>query len=417
MGAPATVLEPVAEGERIATLDVVRGFALFGILLMNVEFFGRALADLDGGMAPGTTGIDHWVDWLVYVLVRGKFWTMFSLLFGMGFALMLERADARGAGFAWPYLRRTLALGLIGAGHFILLWGGDILFGYAIGAALLLLLGVRRWPLPVMRNAGLGLFALPFLLVVSVAGTMLLGSGGEQQASPERQAEQAAQVAAVEARIAGEERVMHGGSYIDAVAWRIDEFPRNASNELAFSVIVLGVFLLGAWLLRSGIMRRPAAHLAVFRTLAWVGIPLGVGLGLAGAAIATTHEPGGNDLQFMLASALAMLGSLPASLGYLGVLVLGFHGRWHRQLGLLAPAGRMALTNYLLQSVVGILVFHGYGLGLWGMGRAAQALLVLAVFAAQVALSHWWLARFTHGPVEWLWRAATYLRLPAMRRA
>jgi uncharacterized membrane protein YeiB len=119
----------------------------------------------------------------------------------------------------------------------------------------------------------------------------------------------------------------------------------------------------------------------------------------------------------MLAMGLAMLGNLPASLGYIGAVVLAFHGRLRRWLAWFAPAGRMALTNYLLQSLLGTLFFYGYGLGQWGMGRAAQIVFVLVVFGLQLLLSRWWLARFRYGPMEWLWRAATYLRLPAFRVA
>lgn len=419
MGGTSTVLTPVAEAERIADIDVVRGFALLGILLMNVEFFGRAIADLDGGMVPGTTGLHHWADWFVHVFVRGKFWTMFSLLFGMGFAVMLGRAEARGAPFAGPYLRRTLVLGVIGLAHFVLLWGGDILFSYSVGALLLLAVHAIRpgafapGPARGIRNTGLVLYALPFVLMLVSATVMLMG---DVQPTPEQQARQARHIVEVQARIAGEAGVMQHGGYADAVAWRLRELPRHAAMNAGFAVIVLGVFLLGAWLVRSGIMREPAAHLQVFRRMARIGLPLGLGLALVGASIGTSHLRGVNDARFQLAVALDTLGALPASLGYIGLVVLAFHGPMRRGLELLAPAGRMALTNYLLQSLVGVLLFHGYGLGLWGLGRAWQLLLVLVVFAAQVALSHWWLARFRFGPVEWLWRSATYLRLPRLRR-
>ena len=133
------VFQPVAIRDRIQTLDVVCGFALLGIALMNVEFFNRPIADLDIGLPPGVTGIDYWAGWFVHVFVRGKFWTMFSLLFGMGFAVMLARAEQAGRGFLAPYLRRTLALAVFGALHFIFLWTGDILFSYACGAMLLML--------------------------------------------------------------------------------------------------------------------------------------------------------------------------------------------------------------------------------------------------------------------------------------
>jgi len=157
-------------------------------------------------------------------------------------------------------------------------------------------------------------------------------------------------------------------------------------------------------------------HLPLFRRLAWFGIPLGVGASLLAAVIATHHVRGQNDGAFQLATGLAMLGNLPASLGYVGAVVLAFHGRWRRWVAALAPAGRMALTNYLLQSLAGTLFFYGYGLGHWGMGRAGQLVFVCVAFALQLLVSRWWLSRYRYGPMEWLWRGFTYLRWPRMRQ-
>src|SRR5690606_13412506 len=170
-------LAPVAAGERIVALDVVRGVALLGILLMNVEFLSRPIAELESGMAAGLHGADLWIAWFVHVFVRGKFWTMFSLLFGMGFALMLLRADAKGAPFGWPYLRRTLVLALLGAAHYLLLWAGDILFAYAMGALLLLVglvAGLRRMPPARMAKVGLAIYLLPFVLMMVGGANMLV---------------------------------------------------------------------------------------------------------------------------------------------------------------------------------------------------------------------------------------------------
>ena len=134
----STVLTPVSTPDRIVALDVIRGVALFGIFLMNIEWFNRPIAELDVGLPPGVTGIDYWAGWFVHVFIRSKFWTMFSLLFGMGFAVMLGRAQAAGRPFLGPYVRRTLGLAVIGFLHFVLIWNGDILFDYAMGAAFLL---------------------------------------------------------------------------------------------------------------------------------------------------------------------------------------------------------------------------------------------------------------------------------------
>ena len=476
--------KPVAIRDRIQALDVIRGFALLGIALMNVEFFNRPLGDLDAGMPAGLAGIDYWAGWFVHVFVRGKFWTMFSLLFGMGFAVMLTRAEQAGRGFFATYLRRTLALALFGALHFIFLWTGDILFSYATGAVLLMLVfyskprillwlaglllalaaifgaagsfghelpwqpmlgfgiplllfgvvaySLRRWPLSGLRAAGLALYLIP-ALAMTIGGAAMIGQPPqaeqdrlaqveaktpEQKKALAESLEQRAQQRNQHARdIADETRLMSTGSYADATAWRAQSFVKHLGEAVGFAVIVLGLFLLGAWFIRSGVMTDPAAHLGLFRKMAWIGIPLGIGLSLAGAGITLTHVRGQNDGAFQLASGLAFLGSLPASLGYLGALVVLFHGRWRNWLAPLAPVGRMALSNYILQSLLGTLFFYGYGLGQWGLPRSQQVVYVLVVFAMQVLLSRWWLAAFRFGPLEWAWRWITYGKRPAMRVA
>ena len=138
--APQTVPSgPTPPSQRFPWIDALRGFALLGILLMNVEIFNRARSAVFSGLDPAALGVDHVVDWLIYVFVRTKFWILFSLLFGMGFALMLDRARDGDRAFLRTYLRRTLALLLFGAIHGILIWEGDILTAYAVAALFLLL--------------------------------------------------------------------------------------------------------------------------------------------------------------------------------------------------------------------------------------------------------------------------------------
>ncbi len=139
-------------------------------------------------------------------------------------------------------------------------------------------------------------------------------------------------------------------------------------------------------------------------------------MSLAAAAIATSHTPFDFHDGWGIARGLLMLGNLPACLGYVGLVVTLLHSRgWLSRIAVLAPMGRMALTNYLTQSLICTLVFYGYGLGQWGMPRAQQVLFVAAVYAAQLAFSHWWLARFQYGPMEWLWRGFTYRQVPRLR--
>ena len=478
-----TEFKPIAASDRIQALDVVRGFALIGIFMMNVEFFNRALGNIDLGLPADVTGIDHWAGWFVYVFVQGKFWTMFSLLFGMGFAVMLGRAEQAGRAFLGPYIRRTLALAVFGALHAIFIWAGDILFSYAMGAVLLMIvfytrpklllmlaglcLGVatlfaglskvigsappwqpfaviavpllvlctvaaalRRWPIKGLRNAGVVLYLLPFLMMV-VGGIVQMNRAPEPerdriaQAAADTPVKQAALAKNLKERTesrqeqvtlaALETRVMREGRYAEAVEVRAEDFVRNMGMNLGFSPIVLGMFLLGAWFIRSGAMAHPEQHLPLFRKLVWISLPIGIGMSLLSASIVTARVRGVNDGEFQMALGIMMLGNLPTCLGYVGTLVLLWHGRARALLAPLAPAGRMALTNYLSQSIIGTLFFYGYGLGHWGLGRAWQLVFVVVVFALQIVFSQWWLSRFRYGPMEWLWRWATYGKRPAMR--
>lgn len=543
------LLSPVAAGERIQELDVVRGFALIGIFLMNVEFFNRSIYGAEEGMPAGLTGLDWFASWFIAYFVQGKFWTIFSLLFGMGFAVMLTRAERADRAFMVPYLRRILALAVFGALHFIFLWAGDILFSYAVAAGGLLIVLYGRW-LPILialavlvglafvpglgasalvagslafiallaiymrreklvnlrftrlplvslifwilgavgaivsivlwvvpelpkelripvttlsafllitaflsvryhqpvelrsLRVGVSLYVLT-MLVVSVAGAIQYLSPpdpddpiaapaaaaqaevGHPPASDERgaaasktatrRAERAKRLAERQERKRDEERILSSGTYAEAVEMRARDFPSRIPREGVNAAIVIGMFLIGVWFVRSGMMENAGAHMRVFRRLAWYGLPLGIGLGLLGSLIATSRTLGDSHDGFELARGLAALGSLPASLGYVGLVVVALHSNSvFARIRVLAPAGRMALTNYLTQSLVSTLFFYGYGAGRWGLARSWQVVFVAVVFALQVAFSHWWLARYRYGPMEWVWRAFTYRRIPAM---
>ena len=136
---------PIAGSERIHALDIVRGFALIGIFLMNVEWFTRPIAELGTGVDVSQTGINYVASWMIYTFVQGKFWTMFSLLFGMGFAVMLGRAQSADRGFVTPYIRRIVGLFLFGSAHYVMVWTGDILHNYAVTAIFLLLITTNSW--------------------------------------------------------------------------------------------------------------------------------------------------------------------------------------------------------------------------------------------------------------------------------
>lgn len=415
-------LAPVAPDERIAALDVIRGFALLGIFLMNVEYFSRSTLTIAQGMPSDLEGIDHLAGWLIHVFVQGKFWTMFSLLFGMGFAVMLSRAQAAGRAFTGLYLRRTLALLGFGLAHGVLVWSGDILHSYAL-LALVLLLFFRHTPVDRLWRWGIGLYAVP-LVGMAVALAVMPAEGPADDAAMEQVVEtdvaddEADADAGFAALVAESERIMREGRYGEAVAQRARELGLHINMLALGGWFILGMFLIGDWLLRSGAIAEPARHPRLFRWLTFAGLPAGIVLALLSASVGTSFALDQADPVMLRAMLLMLLANPLICLGYVSAIVLALQSpRWAPRLAILAPAGRMALTNYLLQSVVGTLVFYGYGLGLYGeVPRAWQVVLVVGVFALQLALSAWWLERFRYGPVEWLWRSITYLRLQPMRR-
>lgn len=402
---PNPALQPVAPAERIVTLDVLRGFALFGILLMNMEAFAGPLDLSFTAIDPRWLGVDRWVDALVYVFVQGKFFTLFSLLFGAGFAVMAQRAEASGRDFNPLYLRRSAALLLIGLCHALLVWSGDILFTYALLSFLLLAFreAPRSW-LPVLGVLSY-LLAIGLLLMLGTMMTVLAQS-------PEANAQMASSAAAALQKIEQQRQAFGHGSYLQAVAQRGRDWVQSMQGALVVGPEIFGMFLIGAWFARSGAIARPEEFPRLFAGLRWVAFPLGLALMLVSACREPWLEPGRFDLRLAVAAALAAVAGLMMCLGYLGWVV-----QWRARLAWFAPAGRMALTNYLAQSLVCTALFYGYGFGMFEqMGRAWQLLFGVFLFALQLLVSRWWLQRFRFGPLEWLWRAVTYLQWPPMQR-
>ncbi len=410
-----TLLTPVAAFERIQTMDVLRGFALLGILLMNIEAFVGPLFGAITGLDPALTGADRWADALIYIFVQGKFYTLFSLLFGMGFAVMMARAAAAGRPFGALYLRRTAVLLLIGLVHMVLVWSGDILTIYALIALVLLLF--RNTAQSRLPKWGVAFYVLPSLLVLALGAAGSLAQGNPEAAAAMNQG-MAGQAAVMGDALEAQRQAYGSGSYLEASARRFEDFKLMLSHVvMMMGWQILGMFLLGAWFVRSGAIARPQEYPGLYRRLRGLALPAGLAMMLVSFWMMPTADYARMDLGWGVANALAMLGSLLMCLGYVGWVVAGVQSvQWAPRWKVLAPAGRMALTNYLTQSLVCTLIFYGYGLGYFEqLSRAWQVPFVLVLFSLQVAFSHWWLARFRFGPAEWAWRALTYGQLPAMR--
>ena len=403
----AREIGPTQPRQRVEILDVLRGFAIFGILMVTMTgFSGSAGAD----WWTGTT--DLLARGLIFLLGQAKFFTIFSFLFGLGFALQLQRAEARGAPFFPLYRRRLLALLLIGLLHVLFLSFGDVLVNYAVVGFLLFFF---KWAKPKT------LMIIAVILLLLHYGNWELNVLREVARAPSEQVSQTSQSAtenreAARIQVETRMRVYGQGSFADIMAQRVQYWFNTSVLGWSYPVkVLLALFLLGMYAGRRRLFQDVSAHLPLFRQVwRW-------GLGLALFVPACFLLAGTNAVPPYWGSLWTpiyfAIGVPALSFFYVSTLVLLFQKEaWKRRLAPLAAVGRMALSNYLLQSVVCTTIFYSYGLGLYGkVGPAAGLALTVLIFLLQVPLSIWWLRHFRFGPAERLWRTLTYGRLQPIR--
>lgn len=406
----ADPVAPTDASHRHHILDALRGWALAGVLMANmVGFIGFGMLPPDQREAAIGSGLDDLSELLIEWLVVGKFYSLFSLLFGIGFALQLQRLKQRGEGVR-RYLRRLAVLFLFGLLHLFLLWLGDILALYAVmGAVLLLFRGAQDQTL--LRWAAV-------LWMVPIAWGALIHFGGINPAQPLYDIGVQGLVASDVDLKAGPVEFNRNSGFVEQLAIRPAEVWFRLGDFLyqMRPAKVLAMFLIGLWAGRRLLPAGLDAAAPLLRKVAKWGLGLGLPLSLAKALAGMLGEERPSWL--FAEEALYCLGTPLLALGYAAVFALLWRAGRSRWLGLAAPAGRMALTNYLMQTVLQGLIFFGWGLALIGtFGLAFAFPFTAVIFAAQVAVSRWWLARFRFGPCEWLWRSATYGRAQPMRLA
>ncbi|RKH73091.1 DUF418 domain-containing protein [Corallococcus interemptor] len=414
---------PVDSSERLVLLDALRGFALCGVFISNVMgwFSGRAFLPREQVLsALNTASLADTVAWQGFaLLVAGKFITLFSFLFGLGFAVQMGRAEARGASITPLYVRRLGVMLVMGLSHLFLIWYGDILSTYAVlGFGLLLFRG--------RSDRTLLVSALLFALVGSVIGVVMLKLPQLMADTPEAGAAivKAANERSSDIKARTLAAYAHG-SWLDTTKATFHFFFRDYSPLLLTILLsTFGRFLLGLLAGKRRIFHDVPQHLRLFRRLLGWGLVAGVigsgsGLVLQQLLVKQVFTP--ESLPAWVSFAMAPLRQV-GELGFAAVYVSGIallfqRAPWQRGLGLLAPVGRMALTNYLSQSIISVLFFYGFGLGfITKLGPAAGVAYCLSVFSVQVVWSHLWLARFRFGPTEWVWRSLTYGKAQPMRR-
>ncbi|AOM83587.1 DUF418 domain-containing protein [Salisediminibacterium beveridgei] len=356
---------------RLHYIDSLRGFSLFGILLVNMLGFQYGIDNQQQLSFTGT--LDSTVYFLIQLLFQGSFYPVFAILFGIGGALMYERAQMGDASFFKTYTRRLLILLGIGLFHWVILWHGDILIDYALTGLILMLL-IHLNPSKLLLWIA-GCFSFVAVLGLSLIG---VGSGWMNQGT--------------------ERAILLNGDYLELVVFRINEL----SIDPLIIIQILGLFLVGAVLVKSGWIQDVASCRRQWLMIALFGLIVGLAAKLPGIL--------SDDGAITYYS--YMFGGPIFGIGIIAFFILLYHRFNGGGIFLwLTYPGRTALTNYLTQSVIMGFIFYGYGLGQFEqMGMVGGSTLVVLLFAAQVMISKLWLSVFTMGPVEWLWRMGTYLK-------
>ena len=398
-------MKPTQQFERLNILDVLRGFALLGVMIANMAYHsGYWFMSPEKQQAFENYELGEGILWVIHFITEGKFYSIFSLLFGIGFGLQIQRAMRTHSSFAGHFSRRLFILLLFGIGHAVLLFVGDILVTYAILGYVLIL----------FRKSGNKtllwlVFTLPIIPVIQYAIPWYMAQGAPTDAG-------------VSGNAMFEQIILtyQTGSfwdiaYTNTMGTIFGRFPDLVFTGRFFKVFAM--FLLGYYLAKNNwfatINQRKAQ---IKRIMIWCAV-IGIPCNLVMAEMMTTDAyysmaPNGIIEPLVYAYGVPALGMCYTC----GVTLLYQKERWQKLLNILAPLGRMALTNYLSQSLICCLIFKGYGLGYFAnMDPLYFTLIGLGILIFQIIFSKWWLSKFRFGPAEWLWRSLTYRKIQPIK--
>lgn len=408
-------LAPVKASEREIFMDVLRGFAILGIFIANLgtgfSWYNESVHTTGPYLVPEW---DHKMGFLHHMFIEGKFYSIFSLLFGWGIALQFRRAAAKGINAAPTVRRRLFFMLLLGAVH-LLIWPGDIVFFYALLG--FILLPLRKLSNKVLLITGILLVLSPILLywakmtwpVLNYPAELLVKTG--------------IKVDGAIMNIQSEEefmKIMNRGTWFDQLKMNISGFFFRYNYLFFVSRVpkVLGMFLIGYVVGRSDFYKNIQQYK---RLLYWV-IGVGLLIGLPANYYLARYMTYFNQDYFSLKTKglyqtiFYAIGVVPLAMAYVALFMLSFQAAAGKKiLSLVAPAGKMAFSNYIMQSLIGNFVFLGAGLGYMGqVGPVFYTIFGITVFILQVIISSIWLKYFNYGPVEWIWRSATYKKWQPM---
>ncbi len=398
---------PLQEQDRIASIDVLRGFALFGVLLMNMQAFAMVFALYMNPTALGQpTALDFWCWTVNHVIGDQKFMTIFSMLFGAGIFLMTEKSRSQSGRSAGLHYRRMFWLGGFGVLHGVFIWVGDILFMYA-------LCGLLAW---IFRKLRLWIL-VPLALILLLVPSLLLLNFGQYMANESQEAQDVMKAMwSPSPQTVAQQEAAYRGDWLAQQKERYQAWLDMFSFIMLFGWRVLGLMLLGIAFFRIGLFSALKPR-GLYLLLMIVG--LGSGLTLTAFGVNYLETTGWDLVKGIGVGGLFnYFGSILAAFGYVGMIMLLC--RSARLPGLqrrFAAVGRMAFTNYIMHSLICTTLFYGHGFGLFGqVNRLWQLVLVVTIYTLQLWYSPLWLERFRFGPLEYLWRSLTYMQWQPFRR-
>lgn len=406
-----TVCRPVKKKERIVALDVLRGLALLGILMVNLPLMYEPISKMLLG-SPENASTSHLIgEGIIKFFFEGKFYVIFSMLFGYGFWMFLNKEQTAGKSIVGLYRKRIFFLLLFGLFHIVFLWAGDILFFYALFGFVLIWFRkasdkkIKRWIVALLS------FPIVFSALVLL---MIQGFSGIPEAQSAMDAsfqETSRQYGELASRAA---EIYANGSFSDIINIRVEEYFTLFFGALFyFCPVILAMFLVGFLAAKRGYIANYQDHIGMFRSVFKGGLILGLitnGLYVLAYRNANMIIP---DAWSLLSTSMHIIGGVSLGMFYVSAVILLFQRNKASCLQeYIAPTGRMALTNYFTHSVVAVILFHPWGLGLFGkIDVWAGIAIALVVFVLQIFISKWWLRDHRFGPMEWLWRRLTYGRL------
>lgn len=408
-------LKPVPSKERITIMDALRGFAILGIFIANL---GSGFSFYQ--YSPENTGayfhpLDHAFEFWQHVFLEGKFYSIFSLLFGWGMAVQLQRSEAKGLLPVYFMRRRLGFMLLLGLAHLLLLWTGDIVAFYALVG--FIFLWIRNWPEKKLFITAIILLLCPIPLYylkmkfnwIAAPTGMLYQAGGLIDEK----------LSGIDSFDSFKQQLKHGNYIFQLKTLVSGVFYRYADLFFQSRIFkVLGMFILGYLLGKNDRYKQIVSN----TKLLWLLVVAGFAIGLPGNYMLAQYMEGDAYYQLkpdgLYRTIVYALGVGPQAIAYVAVFFLLSHTGFGKKIfSILQPVGKMAFSNYITHSIIGTLVFYGCGLGLMGeVGPVYYTIFGLLVFIAQIIISTIWLKFFNYGPIEWLWRSLTYGKAQLMKK-